>query len=75
MSYLIIILFLLDILFLYFIRQHIIYLEQNKCYCSYTNHTFFDIRIIIKYINLINICITILIVFLLITNNINLLVK
>ena len=74
-KYIIILLFIFDILFLYFIRQQIIYLEQTKCYCSYTNNKFFDIRIIIKYINLINIAITMLVLLLLFTNNINILIK
>ena len=45
-----------DILFTYFMRKQILYLENNKCYCSYTNNNILDIKIIVKYINIINIC-------------------
>ena len=45
-----------DILFTYFMRKQILYLENNKCYCSYTNNNILDIKIILKYINIINIC-------------------
>ena len=44
-----------DILFTYYMRKQILYLENNKCYCSYTNRDMLDIRILVKYFNIINI--------------------